>query len=291
MRPNIPYRLIQADSSTYAAYFATYRKNVWFRPSWSDIHSMMLEATDCYWIYSAEHRIAGISLVDDELGSLFMIPPHTLTKETVEFLKDYMIRKKSKPDQLHAYNVMPEHISLFEHAEFNKLSTRKCMIRPTETLENPLTSKLKRIRPERVHMPKLAEIMIEAYRGGVEEQSMDDCQNDLTYYFDHYEQDELRGASSILVEQDTERIVGFCLVTLWENLPLIYDIAVTPAYRSEGLGSYLLHHAITTLAPIYPVIRLFVTQGNPAEHLYIKVGFLSGDELSHLVWFGTNHRG
>ena len=69
------YSLVKADPIIYSKYFATYRKNVWFRPSWKHVQEMMAGADDCYWIMSDGIRIAGISISENMLGSLFVIPP------------------------------------------------------------------------------------------------------------------------------------------------------------------------------------------------------------------------
>ena len=68
------YSLVKADPIIYSKYFATYRKNVWFRLSWKHVQQMA-GADDCYWIMSDGIRIAGISISENMLGSLFVIPP------------------------------------------------------------------------------------------------------------------------------------------------------------------------------------------------------------------------
>ncbi|MFC9709214.1 GNAT family N-acetyltransferase [Paenibacillus sp. NPDC056933] len=284
MNENTPYSLVAANQTSYAKYFATYRKNIWFRPSWGSLQEMMLSASDCYWIYQDTQRVGGISLTSSELGSFFMIPPSMLTVDLVHFLKNYAIQNSREQSKVDAYNVLAEHIDVLKSAGFEVLNTRKCMIRPTEKIENDLGTDFITIKPQLEHLPSIVQVMNESYRGGMDEGNLDTYQNDVSYYFEHNRQDELLNASSVLVDKKTNEVVGFCLISMWEDMPLVYDISVKPGYSNQGLGRYMLYKAISLLEDFSPTIRLFVTIGNKADYLYTKLGFLSGEEASHLVY-------
>ncbi|SHN78002.1 Ribosomal protein S18 acetylase RimI [Paenibacillus sp. ov031] len=284
MSDKTSYSLVAANQTSYAKYFATYRKNIWFRPSWASLQEMMLDASDCYWIYQNNQRVGGISLTSNELGSFFMIPPSTLTVDMVHFLKDYAIQNSGGQSKVDAYNVLAEHIDVLKSAGFEVLNTRKCMIRPTEKIENDLHTDCICIKPQLEHLPSIVQVMNESYRGGMDEGNLDTYRDDVSYYFEHNRQDELLNASSVLVDKKTNEVVGFCLISMWENMPLVYDIAVKPGYSNQGLGRYMLYKAISHLEGFSPTIRLFVTIGNKADYLYTKLGFLSGEEASHLVY-------
>ncbi|MBP2249038.1 GNAT family N-acetyltransferase [Paenibacillus xylanexedens] len=278
------YSIKKADQTKYSKCFATYRKNIWFRPSWSFLQQMMLDASDCFWIYRDDKRVAGISLSNNELGSFFMIPPFALTVDIVSFLKDVVVKSSEGSHRVEAYNVLSEHIEVFMNEGFNILSTRKCMIRPTEKIETSLPSDITCVKPNLEHITSITQLMNEAYCTGPDKRDLDTYRRDLIYYFEHNNQEEVLDASTILVQKETNEIVGVCLVSIWEGIPLIYEIAVKPNYNNQGLGRYMLCKAITHLESVYPVIRLFLTAGNNAEYLYSKLGFLSGEETSHLVF-------
>lgn len=283
MKVNTQYSIKKADQTFYSKCFATYRKNIWFRPSWSFLQQMMLDASDCFWIHRDNKRVAGISLSDNELGSFFMIPPFTLTVDIVSFLKGFIIKSSGGNHRVDAYNVLSEHIEVFKNEGFNILSTRKCMIRPTEKIETSLPRDIASVKPNLDHITCITELMNEAYYAGPDQRDIDTYKRDLIYYFEH-NQEEVLEASTILIQKETSEIVGVCLVSLWEDTPLIYEIAVKPYHKNKGFGRYMLCRAITHLESVYPVIRLFVTSGNHAEYLYSKLGFQSGEETSHLVF-------
>lgn len=278
------YKLIPADAGIYSKQFATYRKNVWFRPSWDTLQQMMKEATDCYWIVADGARVAGVTLTDKAIGSLFMFPPYEWSSSLAAFLKVHIEGRSGDSSSIYAYNVLPEHLSAFAAEGFKPLPARKCMIRPTEQLDDlALASQYICTAPEPSQSMTLTEMMKEAYRSGTDERSDSQYKEDVDYYFKHVTQEALLDASSILIDRDTNEIIGLCLVSLWEELPLIYEIAVKPAYRGQGLGKYMLSRAVHQLNDTYSVLRLFVTSGNAAEKLYTKLGFLSGDELTDMI--------
>ncbi|NBD23250.1 GNAT family N-acetyltransferase [Paenibacillus glycinis] len=159
------------------------------------------------------------------------------------------------------------------------------MIRPTESLALPDLSDFVRVDPdERKPLRAIVALKKAAYRGGLDEDAPEAYLKDTFYCFEHQRRQELNHASSIVFQEATNEFAGYCLVSLWEELPLIYDVAVHPDFRRHGLGRYMLRRAIGALEPFFPVIRLFVTAGNEAEHLYAGLGFLSGDEYAHLVY-------
>ena len=85
------------------------------------------------------------------------------------------------------------------------------------------------------------------------------------------------------------RLAGACLVSIWEDWPLIGSLAIRPDLRGHGLAGSLMRHALGTLHTAYPVVRLFVTMGNPAESLYRKLSFISGSLFCERVHTGPFH--
>ncbi|WP_420799799.1 GNAT family N-acetyltransferase [Paenibacillus mesophilus] len=88
----------------------------------------------------------------------------------------------------------------------------------------------------------------------------------------------LKAASSLVINKSSNEMVAVCLISLWEELPLVSDIAVIPRYRSNRIASKLLRKALTVLNEEYEILRLFVTIGNSAEALYYNLGFYPGLE-------------
>lgn len=91
----------------------------------------------------------------------------------------------------------------------------------------------------------------------------------------------LEPPSVAIVDMPGETVVGAAVVTWleaapwgWGGGPWVAELFVVPAYRGRGLGRALLLRAIDwSQAAGEPRIGLTVTDGNPAERLYISAGF------------------
>ncbi|GAA3409439.1 hypothetical protein GCM10020370_49550 [Paenibacillus hodogayensis] len=100
----------------------------------------------------------------------------------------------------------------------------------------------------------------------------------LEYYFKNNDIEILKSASSLIYNKSNNELIAVCFISLWEDLPLVSNIAVIPKYRSKQIATRLLKKALTVLKDEYEVLRLFVTIGNPAESLYYRLGFYPGLE-------------
>lgn len=107
---------------------------------------------------------------------------------------------------------------------------------------------------------------------------MEQQRSALENYFKHHGTGILNFASSIVVDKATNQLVAACLISLWEDLPLISNIAVIPEYRGKQIASNLIKKALTILNKEYEVLRLFVSIGNSAESVYYNLGFFPGLE-------------
>lgn len=163
--------------------------------------------------------------------------------------------------------------------------SRRVMIRPTELFHSleELGEGLELIKPTSEHIEKISELLFESYSGPDNigypgENTMEHQKSTLEHYFNNNNKDILTAASSLVVDKLNNEIVAVCLISLWEGLPLVADIAVTPRYRSKQIASKLLRRALNVLHEKYEVLRLFVTIGNSAEALYYNLGFYPGLE-------------
>jgi ribosomal protein S18 acetylase RimI-like enzyme len=59
------------------------------------------------------------------------------------------------------------------------------------------------------------------------------------------------------------------------------SLAVLPPYRDQGVGTHLLAALLSQACGRYPNISLSVSRGNPAVHLYQRVGFVLAHEDDH----------
>ncbi|MEO5745200.1 MAG: GNAT family N-acetyltransferase, partial [Terracoccus sp.] len=91
--------------------------------------------------------------------------------------------------------------------------------------------------------------------------------------------------ASLHVADHTDRIVGVVLVTETTASgtcvagPFVTDICVDPAVAGQRLGSALLAASVGRLADLgWSTLTLVVTVGNPAQHVYERLGFVVASE-------------
>ncbi|WP_053367765.1 GNAT family N-acetyltransferase [Bacillus sp. FJAT-27245] len=192
------------------------------------------------------------------------------------------ISNPTKP--IKVIGILPYQSEHFLRLGFKPMEIRRIMIRPTEKLEMVDWREHLIIKSPTVEsIEEIAQLSYKSYLGtdcigypsiNTIEQQMED----LDYYFKNNNEDFLRKSSCLVFDKTNNNLVGACLISMWEEIPLISNIVVEPKYRGQGIASNLLRHCLTVLNDKYDVVRLFVTVGNPAESMYYNMGFLPGME-------------
>lgn len=278
------FELVKADYRIFSIHFNTYRENLFFRLTWEKRLAIFNEDDACYWIVHQQQRIGGVCMEPNVMSALFLEPPYSDLHAVASKLKKLMLSISDASKPIYAYAVLPDQIQCFLRLGFLSSEARKAMIRPTEAFgDQDWGTHYTAIIPEKQHLALLADMYYDAYSGsdgiGISgEHTMERIESDLQYYFDHAQTELVVSASTILLDPSSGKAVAACLVSLWEDLPLIYDIAVLPAYRHDGLATKLLKHALGKLHAHFQAMRLFVTVGNPAESIYYNLGFYAGQE-------------
>lgn len=73
------------------------------------------------------------------------------------------------------------------------------------------------------------------------------------------------------------KAIGFGLLTIWTNRAEISDLIVTAPFRSQGMGTALIQHMMSTAYQCYQaqVVEIGVVSDNQrALHLYERLGFV-----------------
>lgn len=123
--------------------------------------------------------------------------------------------------------------------------------------------------------PALATLMLDAYRGTVDDEgeTAAEALAEVNAMLDGKYGPWLADASFV-VELDG-RLVAACVITLWQETPLVTQLFTHPDYTNRGLGKFLLTRSINALcAQGYQELVLYVTSGNAsAQHVYATLGF------------------
>ncbi|TNJ65478.1 GNAT family N-acetyltransferase [Paenibacillus hemerocallicola] len=277
---NGDFELIPADPRQFAIHCAAYRENVFFRQSWERRLAVFGADPSCYWMMLGERRIGGVSLKPNTVWNLYMEPPFTDLYRLLAKLKPLMISASDPTEPIEVHGILPIQSEPFYRLGFVPVETRRVMIRPTEVFDATDWKGLSLRSPTADRLEELAYLSYEAYSGNDRigypaENTLDNQLSALERYFTADTDEFLLNASSIVLDLNDEP-VAFCLLSMWEDLPLVSNIAVAPEYRGKGIASGMLRKSLTALKERYEVVRLFVTVGNAAEAVYYNHGFHPG---------------
>ncbi|MFU1794589.1 GNAT family N-acetyltransferase [Paenibacillus azoreducens] len=276
--------IVKADLKEFAIHYTTYRENIFFRQSWERRISIFAEDAPCYWITFKNRRIGGVCIEPNLLSSFFLETPFQDILRVLIPLKKFLIHCSDPSKPIEAFGILPYETEHFLRLGFLPSESRRVMIRPTEIFEpQEWGEEFEAVAPGMDQIDRIAEMLHESYSdidriGYPGDNTIDSQRTALEYYFVHNQDEILKSASTIIYDKQHNNIVAVCLISLWEDLPLVSNIAVMPQYRSRQLATKLLKKAVTVLKEEYDVIRLFVTIGNSAEALYYRLGFYPGLE-------------
>ncbi|MBI9011510.1 MAG: GNAT family N-acetyltransferase [Clostridiales bacterium] len=279
------YSIEHVNWQEFSVYFAVYRifeDNMRFRQDFDKFCNILNSYEICYFIKKDNRRIGGVLLEPNYISGLILEPPHneydTILSKLIKLLRTW----SDPATPIVAGVIKPNKIHYYHRQGFRGVESRRCMIRPTEQFEMDWPNDIAIIQPDESHQSEILDLFAEAFNENAEEIVQE--KKMLDYYFEHETKDnDVNRASSLLYDKKTNELIGACLISLWEDWPNVFDVAVKPAHQNKGLGTLMLKRALSELKGHYPVLRLFVTIGNDAEMVYHKMGFLSGTETTKMV--------
>lgn len=118
-------------------------------------------------------------------------------------------------------------------------------------------------------------LMLESYVGAIdyEGETLEDAISEVEGTL-HGKYGPFVRTGSLLIEEG--RAVSACIVVWSEEMNglLLAYVMTHPDFRGEGMATFLLKESMNRLqAEGYKEMYLVVTEGNPAQHLYEKIGF------------------
>jgi ribosomal protein S18 acetylase RimI-like enzyme len=178
------------------------------------------------------------------------------------------------------------HRDIFEKLGYTQQTPQVIMIRPTEhfELKEPEGYITERPSADKAdEIVKLAVLSDNSAEFTDAPNSPESLANEIKAYYKLTEGSELhRSASLLLRRKGDNELSAVCLISMWEELPLIHDIWVHPDSRRRGLAEYMIRYALSELDGHFPFVRLFVWDTNPAKNLYEKLDFMAGSVMHRM---------
>ncbi|WP_346913974.1 GNAT family N-acetyltransferase [Clostridium sp.] len=284
------YRLERANIEEFTDYYTVYSQmniaNGFFKKSYDIMRTVVDDEDECFWVVKNDRKIGGVFIEPNNIAELFIVPPYSDITLILERLKEILLFWSDSTKNIVANVVEPKLVESYEKIGFQKVESGRWMIRPTEEFDIKWGEEFYVKFPARENQEEMGKLLHEAFESNMNlhsSYSLEEYTEWVKEYFDDYLNEDILNKSSTLVyDRNTNELVGVCYVSLWQEWPLISQIAVKPSYEGRGIGTKMLKKALTILKKEYPVVRLYVDIGNEAEQVYDNLGFLKGLELTQM---------
>lgn len=282
------YSIEKAQWVEFSVYFAVYEvfeTNIWFRQSFDTYCSVLKNCDICFWIKKDNFRIGGVLLDLNYMNCLFLQPPHNEYDIIIGKLKKLLLTYSDNSKPIYVGAVKPDKVKYYQRTGFKSGESRRCMIRPTEEFHITWDCDYEIVSVTEDKKGDIVKLFTEAFSNESKDGTSFEKENESVevYFTKNLKNTLVNKASTLIYEKKTNELVGACLISIWEDWPNVYDIAVKPSFQKRGLAKNMLKRALTVLKEGYPTLRLFVTLGNDAEMLYHQMGFLAGTETTEMI--------
>lgn len=284
------FALIKADKDEWGVYCSVYYNSDYNGFFKEDVYDFNLKR-DAFWIYKGEQRIGGVVIAPNVLYFLFFIPPFHEEFQVVTLLKKALLTWSDPSSPIIVYEILQDQVDFFARAGFWPDEYRcKWMQRPTELHTINWDESLIAIEPQLapeigdtkklVNSQDIEHFYYECSKGSIDairrKQESTDSYKDMIGSYAYQTNEQTLAASTLVYDRQSNQLIGACLVSWEGSFPAIYDIVVHHEYRGRGIATNMLKKALTTLKPHFPILRLYVMQGNSAESVYYNLGFNPG---------------
>lgn len=282
------YSIEKAQWGEFSIYFAVYEvfeANIWFRQSFDAYCSVLKNCDICFWIKKDNFRIGGVLLDLNYMNCLFLQPQNNEYDLIIGKLKKLLLTNSDNSKPIYVGAVKPDKVKYYQRAGFKIGESRRCMIRPTEEFHITWDCDYEIVSVTEDKKGDIVKLFTEAFSNESKDGTSFEKENESVevYFTKNLKNTLVNKASTLIYEKKTNELVGACLISIWEDWPNVYDIAVKPSSQKRGLAKNMLKRALTVLKEGYPTLRLFVTLGNDAEMLYHQMGFLAGTETTEMI--------
>lgn len=281
------YSIRKADSAKWGLYCSTYY-NMQYLGFFREEGFESVER-NAYWIYKGESKIGGVRMSPNVIYHLFFIPPFNDSLVVLKLLKKLLIDWSDRSKPINTFEVLPDQVHLYAQAGFWPDEFRcRWMQRPTDHFDIAWSDEFRIERPQIIgygqgarrylQEEEITECNYASFKG-----SLEATRRSKLSYADfipseepNYTNEVLLEASTLVYDRETGQLVANCLLGLQDDYAAVYSICVLPDYRGKGIATMMLKRGLNLIRTKYPILRLYVMEGNEAESVYLNLGFIPG---------------
>ncbi|SHH34139.1 Acetyltransferase (GNAT) family protein [Clostridium collagenovorans DSM 3089] len=283
------YQEPEVFSKYHGVYYGQKYGNYYFRNSPSIMIEKAKYIDSGYFILKDNNIVGGVFLKPNFMTDLFVVPPYDDYGYLLEKILGYLKVISKKEENIEIQEVIEEYVPLYESKGCVLFERGFWMIRPTEPMNCTLPEGFVAKDLDMEYKEDIADLLVEAYTANPIFESV----ATKAEYIKHVEEaveyskvnSSLYNATKIVIDKETNMVVGTCLHMEFEGVPLIMSFAVRPKYQGKGIGSYLIKNSIDSTSSEYKATRLYVYYNNSAIKVYEHYGFIKNKTLNdmHLV--------
>jgi N-acetylglutamate synthase-like GNAT family acetyltransferase len=283
-------RLVYQEPEEYIRYYSIYYgqkyADYFFRRS-SAAMKELVSIFDCgYIIMKDENIVGGVFLKPNFMADLFVVPPYEDYEGLVHKLLNYLKKVSKSEDEIYFRDIIEEHVPAYEQQGCQVREVNYWMIRPTQSMKAMLPEGYRSKSVSREDINDIACLIMKSYKANPAYKQIgtkEDYMNHVEEFIEKYQNNKIMDeCSRVIVDKNTNNIVGVCLHMEFEDYPLIMSLAVDPEHQHRRLGRFLLTHSINISSKEYPAARLAVLKDNPAIKLYEDLGFIRNRSVADM---------
>jgi GNAT superfamily N-acetyltransferase len=287
------YYFEKANKNLFAVYQTIYSQadiEMWY--DWNARLNDTKWSEDCYFLYCDGEKVGGAIIATNVIMFPFLIAPFC---DRRLFWKLLLLQGEamSSEGEIQLKGILTENIDILMSFGAEIWRPRQIMCRPTDKLSYSLDDCYFLETPKESDIPEMARALRNSFLGGIVyevfgEESIEEINKTIKNCFEWYTATNTLNQVVVAKEKSTGRIIGGCIAGVYpeivNNFSGINDVFVLPEYRGIGLAQAMIKHSITAAYSITPVIKLHILIGNPAEHLYQRLGFVAGPRFTDMKY-------
>ena len=282
------YALVHAEKELFAVYQTIYSNTdieLWY--DWNMRLKDTLWSDNCFFVVKEGVKIGGAIVSKGNLAFPFLISPYCDKTNFFHIIHKVVIEQTDN-GCITTSGMLSDDVIILSSLGYIPVHTRQGMIRPTDTFDTRLDGYSIKI-PSYEDANTIGRLFYRSYEGGIDFEvfgvpTIDECIGDAEKYIRIYSDSNSISESCIIYDGD--KPVASCLIGKDLSSPNgfsgVADIGVLPEYRRRGLARFMLKRALTEAKKHSQAMRLFVTIGNPAENLYLNLGFMRGARFTKM---------
>lgn len=276
----------------YAAYHAIYKAPDINCHDWQEEMEILQAEDTCFFVFEGKSLLGGFVLNGTKISLPFVVAPFSDKKAFWEAVLSWA-REQYPDNYVDVYHIPQEDADILLRMGARKKWAQQRMCRPTDNFKPELGSAFLYEAPQKKDCSDIVQAVYQAHKQGYTATvygppDLSEIHRMISYRLEAFEKTNTLHFSIVARDIRTNEIAGVCMAGIYpdsrNHFSTIHQVSVRPEYQNRGLARSMMQYSISAAHSTSPVITLQVLIGNPAVHLYEKLGFVAGPSFTDMVY-------